>query len=219
MLPPSHVVVMGDLVKSEAAASVEILHRRFNAAVDAANAAFAPSLASPLTITLGDEFQGLATSLQTGTAIMRFIRWQLLEENIECRFVVGLVSLSTSVNPVLAWNMMGPGLSLAREKLEQKRAPNAYRFSLVDAPTPETLMESIGLALTDIEARWTDRQRQVALAAMRADETSATLAEQFDVNASVFYKVRRAANFDLYRTLWTNLFEALRSIDMEQGLR
>lgn len=213
----SHVVIMGDLVKSEAAPSAEALHRLFNDAVNEANAAFADQLASPLTITLGDEFQGLTETLEAGMTIIRHIRWSLLERDVECRFVIGLVSLASPVNADKAWNMMGPGLAAAREKLEQKRAPNAYRFSLADHPTLENLMESLGLALTDIEADWTARQREVMLAAMRARERPAALVERFDVKESVFYKVRRAAKFDLYRALWTNLYSALKMVDAEHA--
>ena len=65
----TYAVVMGDLVASEAASSRRALHRTFNAAIDTANAAFAAALASPLTITLGDEFQGLAGDLPTAMRI------------------------------------------------------------------------------------------------------------------------------------------------------
>lgn len=211
----SHVVIMGDLVKSEAAPSAEVLHRLFNDAIDGANIAFANRLASPLTITLGDEFQGLTRTLEAGMTIVRHVRWTLLEQDIECRFVVGHVSLASPVNADKAWNMMGPGLATAREKLARKRAPNAYRFNLADHPALENLMDSVGLALTDIESDWTARQREVMLAAMRARERPAALVERFDVAESVFYKVRRAAKFDLYRTLWTNLYVALKIVDAE----
>jgi hypothetical protein len=204
---------MGDLVRSEAAVSRESLHRAFNAAVDSANAQFDAALTSPLTITLGDEFQGLTDSLTIGLAVMRHVRWSLLEARVDCRFVVGRVTLATPLNEERAWNMMGRGLAQARLKLEQKREPSAYRFSLPDQPTSEGLMDALGLALTDIEAGWTHRQRAVALASLRVEDRTAALAQTFDVTRTVFYKVRRAAKFDLYERLWTSLTAAAAAMD------
>ncbi|TMV59141.1 hypothetical protein FGG78_35990, partial [Thioclava sp. BHET1] len=56
-------VLMGDIVRSETSLAPDLLYARFNAAIDALNQDHAGSLASPLTITLGDEFQGLVCSM------------------------------------------------------------------------------------------------------------------------------------------------------------
>ena len=71
----TYAVVMGDLVASEAATSRRALHRVFNAAIDDVNAAQRATLVSPLTITLGDEFQGLADTLADAIRIARRVRW------------------------------------------------------------------------------------------------------------------------------------------------
>lgn len=211
-----HVVIMGDLVHSEAAPSANELHYRFNVAVDEANAAFAKDLTSPLTITLGDEFQGLCRNLDVGLSLMRQVRWRLLKNDIQCRFVVGLVSLATPLNEVRAWNMMGPGLARAREKLGQKRDPNAYRFSFTDQPIFEALMDGVGLTLTDIETEWTKRQRDIVFASFRMAESSSVIAGRFGIAESVFYKIRRAAKFDLYSKLWSILHQAAATMDAER---
>ncbi|WP_454762217.1 SatD family protein [Caulobacter segnis] len=214
--PRTYYVVMGDLVRSEQSTSTERLHRDFNLAVDAANIAYGSALSSPLTITLGDEFQGLVQDLTAALAIVRQVRWRLLNNGVRCRFVIGLVNLATPLNPNRAWNMMGPGLATARETLEQKRDPNAYRFSLPDQPTLQILMDGVGRALTDIEEGWTERQREVLLASFNQDDGAAALAERFKVRESVFYKIRRAAKFDLYATLWSALGQAALTIDQQQ---
>ncbi|MFD2134716.1 hypothetical protein ACFSLT_04795 [Novosphingobium resinovorum] len=74
-------------------------------------------MASPLTITLGDEFQGPFTSLVAAAQAAREIRFELLGKDIDCRFVIGSIDLRTPVNSRRAWNMMGPGFADARERL------------------------------------------------------------------------------------------------------
>ncbi len=215
--PSQYCVVMGDLVQSEASVSTNALHRDFNLAVEAANAAYRPDLASPLTITLGDEFQGLVRNIDAALSVTRKVRWQLLENAVPCRFVIGMVSLATPLNPDRAWNMMGPGLATAREILDHKRDPNAYRFSLPGQPTLEILMNGVGRALTDIEAGWTARQREVMFASFSLEDSGAALAQRFEIKESVFYKIRRAAKFDLYSTLWSALRRAAIMIDEQQS--
>lgn len=83
-----YAVLMGDVVDSERHADPEQLHAAFNAAIDLQNAHLAADLMSPLTITLGDEFQGLLTSLVAATWTARQIRFDLMRQDIECRFVV-----------------------------------------------------------------------------------------------------------------------------------
>jgi hypothetical protein len=199
----THAVVMGDLVSSEDTASIEALHDRFNSAVQWANATHGPMIVSPLTITLGDEFQGLCATLEGGLGVVRDLRARLLTNGVGCRFVVGAVRLETPVNPARAWNMMGPGLAGSRQRLADKRDANAYRFELRGQPELQALMEAVGASLTQIEDSWTDRQREVVLA-LRA-ESAAPLAARLGMSPQTLYKIRRAGRFDLYERQWAAL--------------
>jgi hypothetical protein len=204
---------MGDLVRSEDAASPAQLHATFNAAVDRANLDHADALASPLTITLGDEFQGLVRNLATAAKIVRELRWSLLEQDVPCRFAIGRVALATPVNPERAWNMMGPGLAETRQRLQDKRDPNAYRFSLPGDPVAQRLLDAVGLALTAIETDWTGRQRDVAIDSLRSGARGQALVRPSGVSAGVFYKIRRAARFDLYQAQWSAVLDSLAEMD------
>ncbi|OZI68412.1 SatD family protein [Bordetella genomosp. 1] len=212
----SHAVVMGDLVSSEGTGSVPRLHRAFNAAIDAANRTHGASLPSPLTITLGDEFQGVSRSLSEGLEIVRSLRTQLLADAVDCRFVLGVVRLDVPVNPDRAWNMMGPGFAASRERLGDKRDRNAYRFVLPGQPVIETLMEAVGAALTDIEADWTDRQKEVVLASQH--ERGTDVAERLAISPPTYYKIRRAGRFDLYAREWQALMSSAQALDTAYGL-
>ena len=97
-LAPYQAVVMGDIVGSEAISDRARLYKLFNEAVDTANSRFRTLLLSPLTITLGDEFQGLAPDLMSAFAVVCRLRLALLQENVGCRFVIGRVVLETPIN-------------------------------------------------------------------------------------------------------------------------
>lgn len=218
-MPSTHAVIMGDLVSSETTQSVKRLHTRFNKAIDTANVSRQRDIASPLTITLGDEFQGLTRSLTAALEIARILRLTLLAENIDCRFVIGFASIETPVNRKTAWNMMGPGLAAAREKLGNKQDPNTMRFSLPGEDVMETLLDTIGLAITDIQESWTARQMQLVVMTETTDQSVATTAKKLQIAPNTYYKIKRAGRLDLHENLWKALVVAAAEIDRKAGLK
>ena len=214
---PYYAVVMGDLVHSERTLSIELLHERFNDAINQQNLLRKDSLASPLTITLGDEFQGLAKSLQSGLQIARALRFQLLADSIECRFAIGLAELRTPINADRAWNMMGPGLARTRSKLNEKRTQSLYRFAVTDDPVMETALEALGAGVTTIERRWTEQQRE-DITALIAGASPADVARQRNVSVHSIYKVRASGDYDTYVMQWRAIENILTNIDALHGM-
>ncbi len=203
--------LMGDIVHSERAADPAWLHKTFNAVVDRGNGR-RDGLDSPLTITLGDEFQALATSFVAAASIARDIRLELLELDVECRFAIGVARIDTPVNRDRAWNMMGPGLAATRERLNEKSATNLYRFVLPDDPLLETMIEASGATLTAIERGWSATQRRDIAALLRGEDV-AGIARRRNVTVHNIYKVRASGDYDLYRLQWQAVGEALSVLD------
>lgn len=210
-------VIMGDLVRSESSLPLDLLHELFNKAISEQNTTHSNAFLSPMTITLGDEFQGLVRSLAQAVFIARDIRLQLLADNIDCRFVIGLVEIKTPINPDNAWNMMGPGLARARQKLNQKKADQFYRFSLSETPVMEVMLDALGAGLSAVERDWTDQQRK-DISALISGLSAAELAQRRNVSVHSIYKVRGSGNFDAYSIQWHAITEALTSLDKQEGL-
>ncbi|MBF7012859.1 SatD family protein [Novosphingobium resinovorum] len=210
--PSFHAVLMGELVGSERHADPRDLHARFNAAIDRQNKALAADMASPLTITLGDEFQGLFTSLVAAAQAAREIRFELLGKDIDCRFVIGSIDLRTPVNSRRAWNMMGPGFADARERLGEKRSASRYRFSFPQYGLLETLLEASGASLTAIERGWSQAQRG-DIVKLLAGASVAEVANARNVSVHNVYKVQSAGDFELYVIQWAAIHKALAELD------
>jgi hypothetical protein len=205
-------VVMGDLVRSEGQRPADEVYRIFNDAVDATNQRHADRLASPLTITLGDEFQGITLRLTDAVPVVRDLRLALIRQGLDCRFVVGQVALMSPLNPQRAWNMMGPGLSRARAKLNEKLSTTLYRFAFLNDPLAETLADALGAGLTLIERGWTARQRDL-IEQMDAGQSATDLAAAEGVSVKSIYKVRAAGQHEAYSLLWAAILALLTSID------
>ena len=197
--PRNHTVLMGDIVQSEKFPSRERLHLVFNTSVDAANQKHHGTIASPLTITLGDEFQGLFHSREAAFQVAHEMRLELLSEGVRCRFVIGDVHLETPLNKSSAWNMLGRGLAEARGRLEEKQDPNAYRFSFPEDADLPPLLDAIGASLSFIEEGWTDRQRTYIRESLLSDLDVAEIAARHGVSKRAVYKGLEAANLKLYQ--------------------
>lgn len=209
----TYAVLMGDLVGSERAASPKAVHKAFNKAVSATNEVHAEQIASPLTITLGDEFQGLLHDFKSAWDIAIALRLELLVAGIPCRFVVGAAKIETSLNTREAWNMMGSGLSAARDKLNDKRMTSAYRFSFPDEPIVELLLDEVGDALTRGEEAWTPTQLEYYSKTRAAKRGNADVARKLGVSARSLYKVLRAAHAGVHKRQIQVVRSALAQLD------
>lgn len=210
-------VIMGDLIGSSTA-SVSFLHKQFNSAIQRQNNRSQIDIVSPLTITLGDEFQGIVTSSTAAAKIARQLRHDLLTSDVECRFVIGQVEIETPINRSEAWNMMGVGLAKAREKLNQKRANQFYRFSILKNPVIEQLLDAVGMGLSVIERSWTDQQRE-DISSLIEGRTPSDIARDRQVSIHSIYKVRGAGEFDAYTMQWEAIETSLTAIDQADGDR
>jgi hypothetical protein len=214
-----YAILMGDIVGSESAPSIKTVHRTFNTAVDSANETHAANIASPLTITLGDEFQGLLTGLVHAWDVAAEMRIRLLVANVSCRFVIGAATLETPLNTKQAWNMMGAGLSAARAKLNDKQTVNAYRFSLPGEPIIEPLMDAVGDALTQLELEWTPTQLAYFAKVRETQRTNAEVAKSLGVTARSLYKVLHAAHAEFHNRRSEIIGAALRGLDERYELQ
>lgn len=192
-------IVMGDIVSSSKHEDKKRLHQIFNIVIEKSNLNFKHEIMSPLTITLGDEFQGIVKSFEYAFDIIYFIRLNLLDAEVDARFVLGKSIITTEINQKNAWNMMGEGLSEAREVLNNKRDVNAYRFSFPDGPDIEILINAIGLNLTLIEEGWTKTQREYVLFLQNSPSlTKEQVSEKLKISKGNLYKVLKAAKYSLY---------------------
>jgi hypothetical protein len=210
----SLAVLMGDLVASRAARSAAALHELFDAGVDDFNRRWRGRIVSPLTITLGDEFQGLLSDTLGAFELMQAMRMHFLAQDVECRFVLAPIRLDSPLNPARAWNMMGAGFSEARERLNDKADVSAYRFSFPAEPLIEASLEAHGYTLTYVEHLWTPTQRRYLIHFLtRGGHTMAQVAAELDVSSRNLYNVLRSAHRELYMRQCDTIREVLAALD------
>lgn len=129
---PRYLALVGDIKRSRSLANRALVQERLEAVCGQLNRdADALDLLSPLTVTLGDEFQALFGSAGALWRVVFAVEAALQVEEgaaVSLRFGIGLGELSTPVNEKAAIGMDGPAFYRAREAIDSlKQDDRCYR--------------------------------------------------------------------------------------------
>jgi len=180
--------VIGDLVASRKIAG----RREFQARLSVALRELSLNrrdIASPYTITLGDEFQAV---YEDPRGIFRdLLAVQSLIHPHRVRFAIGVGSLTTALNRESAIGMDGPAFSSARESLTGlKKSEYVYRVAGLPARTNAWANLSLDL-VSHIVTPWRKNRFEIAVAQMDG-ESPLEVASRMNLTASAVYKNIRA---------------------------
>ena len=119
-------VLMADIINSSQYELKTL--KLFRKKIDQINANY--KLISPLTITLGDEFQGITTSLYQAVDIIFELEQELLAEGspFKLRYSLGYGRILTPINSDIAHGMYGEALTATRYALESLKHYKRKRF-------------------------------------------------------------------------------------------
>ncbi len=135
---------MADIQDSGLKNSINIMNF-FKRIVDDSNVIFKKYIDSPLTITLGDEFQGVVKSVPNAIRIIYYIEEFIVKNNIDfkLRYVINDGKIDTEINPIRSYEMLGQGLTDARHQLnELKKTKSRFFISLSNKSKSEIINES-----------------------------------------------------------------------------
>jgi len=116
---------MADIVGSREKDQATLM-KGFKTVIKAVNDKFQDKIISPLTITLGDEFQGVIIDLPWALEIIINIEEEIIHSRslFKMRYVLFKGEIETSINKTIAYEMLGDGLTKARQLLENSKSTN-----------------------------------------------------------------------------------------------
>lgn len=155
-------IIMGDIIGSRKT-NGQIIAGIFEKLVTQLNEKFRNEILSPLTITLGDEFQGILQSQKTGIKIILEAEEWLLNENdkIEIRFALNYGQIETEINKKIAHGMLGQGLTETRELLNLLKNKED-RFWVGKSGKADDRINNLLILLQSLTADWKKDQRKIA---------------------------------------------------------
>lgn len=142
-----YIILMADIVDSRKNDQKELMNN-FKKLTSEVNLKNKNILLSPMTITLGDEFQGIIKSLVSAIELIFFIEETIIQQHVgfKLRYVLFEGAIDTPINEAIAHGMLGEGLTKAREALEGNKNTNCrYYFNLKNTKASKALTQSMFL--------------------------------------------------------------------------
>lgn len=201
------IILMADIVSSSKAKTGRLMSD-FKAVVAQVNKAHAKNITSPLTITLGDEFQGVVKSVEAAMAIVFDLdhRIMRLKSPFSLRYVINQGFIDTPINTKIAYGMLGPGLTEAREALADMKTSRArFRVSLDDS----LLSEKLTLALRvyqGITEGWTAAQKKVVSVFWEEQSDYRKVAKRLKKDPTVMWRRKRSLLIEEIESLRSLIF-------------
>lgn len=159
------IVLMADIVGSTKKKS-KLLMADFKNSVSEINRSDKKHILSPLTITLGDEFQSVVKDAFGAFRIVFDLELSLmrLKRPFRLRYVIQEGRIDTKLNRMKAYEMLGPGLTAARKQLNaMKSSKTRFKIALSNQP----LMAQLALVMNSYQGitdQWTPAQQKVVVA-------------------------------------------------------
>lgn len=213
-LHPDYHILMGDIVGSSSKPSQKSALDLENV-VSQINKQYADKILSPLTITLGDEFQGVIKDAHSVIEIILDLerRW-LNQEIYELHYAWVKGQIETSINTEIAHGMLGTGLTKARQMLANK-ARDRRKFQILilnEAAELGQAMEDQAFALEGLSAQWNPKDYPLVLDLL-SDLDINSIAQKYSRDTSSVYRRRETLMTQEYKALRSSLFKLADYID------
>lgn len=193
------IIWMADIISSSKHEG-NTLMKDFTSLVETINGQYSDKILSPLTITLGDEFQAIIKSPQDALELL--IHWEELSISMDFRFKVRHVILEgkidTPINPQIAYNMLGPGLTSARKKLESLKGSDHRFYIEFRNKAKSTLLNNAFIIYEELISNWhEERDYSIAEEYFRARDYK-VVADKLGRNRSLIWKREKTMRMDSY---------------------
>jgi len=171
-------ILMADIIGSRKKSGVDLMSR-FKKIVSSVNSKEKDNLLSPLTITIGDEYQGIAHSLSAAIRILTSMEEQIVLDGkpFRLRHVILVGGVDTPINPSSAHGMLGQGLTKARETLASlknrswQKPNNIFKHARIRISCPDKAKEAglnrLFLVYQGLIDRWKNKDLEEASAFLR----------------------------------------------------
>ncbi len=196
MMDSDQYILMGDIVKSRDFESV-MLRSEFQKLIQSCNRVLDERIASPYTITLGDEFQGIATSLGSLLEAIFYLEESSLELPFKLRYAGSAGRIDTPINEKIAYGMMGDGLTSTRERLSDKgRGKPRIQVDLRDSRLSQEINQ-LFMVYDGIVSAW-NRDYASLIVALINNDNNEEVGSKFGKNRSQIWKRRKTLQIQEY---------------------
>ena len=194
-----HHILMADVIDSRKYKG-EIVANALAKIVLHANSKFKKELLSPLTVTLGDEFQSVIKSPEAIVKIILEIEEFIIQNEFpfKLRYASNTGKIETTINNIIAYGMLGQGLTETRLILNnaKKEEERFFLFSGKEA----NFLNKLFIVFTSFIDSWKQKDfKTIALFLQENDYKKVAIANKN--TASAMWKKKKSLNIKEYNTI------------------
>ncbi|ELR68815.1 hypothetical protein C900_05828 [Fulvivirga imtechensis AK7] len=178
----------------------KLLMTHFKSVVNGVNTALKDKIRSPLTITLGDEFQGVVKDLDAAVEVIFWIDELMLSADpaYKLRFVVNYGAIDTAINEEVAYEMLGEGLTRARHLLGAMKSEDT-EILINGIDDKDDILNMAFKLYRSFYNDWLEKDRPVASTFLKIEDYK-EVARIYKKDISTMWRREKSLKIDEFRT-------------------
>nr|WP_309756190.1 SatD family protein [Flavobacterium sp.] len=198
-----YVILMADILESREKDANELM-LQFKETVKYINDNWQKNIISPLTITLGDEFQAIIDTVENAVNIIIEIEEFIIAKGFtfKLRYVLNFGKIETEINREIAYEMLGEGLTDARKALtDLKNSESRFliKFKKEDLRIEKMLNDTFKIFQYYIDS-WKVNDYKIASNFIMHDDYK-VIADKLRINRSTAWRRRKSLNIEEFETV------------------
>jgi hypothetical protein len=164
------------------------------------NQLYKNDILSPLTITLGDEFQGVLKDLATSVKIILSLEENSIHKklNFQLRYILHQGEIETQINTDIAYEMLGSGLTDARAKLNNLKSDKSKFGVSIENTLQNDILNNAFLIFESITQKWDLESDYDLVSNFITLDDYKIVAEKLDKTRSQIWKRKKTLNIESY---------------------
>lgn len=196
-----HFILMGDIIASGEKDQKQLMSE-FKLLIKEVNNNNKNGILSPLTITLGDEFQGVIKDLSTSINIILEIEESIFRNkfNFKLRYILNEGYIDTPINKEIAYEMLGSGLTEARYKLNELKNQKERFIIFLDNKLQNNILINAFKIYDNIVGKWSiEKDYEIASNFIKFNDYK-IVSDVMKKNRSLLWKREKTLNIDTYNS-------------------
>lgn len=207
-----HYILMADIINSGKKEQKPLMED-FKNLIAEVNQIYKADILSPLTITLGDEFQGVIKNLAASIQIILTLEENSIHNklNFKLRYVLNQGEIETPVNEKIAYEMLGSGLTEARLKLNDSKYKK-FRFNIaIDDVLQQSILNDAFIIFENITDKWSLKNDYELASNFIQFKDYKIVSEKMNKTRSLIWKREKTLHMESYNAA-KNIIQTITSI-------
>lgn len=195
-------ILMADIIDSGKKDS-NLLMENFKTLIKEINNSNANDILSPLTITLGDECQGVIKDLSTSIRMILNIEENIIHNryNFKLRYVLNEGEIETPINQKIAYEMLGNGLTEARFKLNNLKNDKFRFYISIQNKLQNQILIDAFIIYENIVEKWNINKDYESVSNFIKYEDYKIISNMMGKTRSLIWKREKSLNIESYNSI------------------